>query len=219
MKMLINFSLLVRLWFQTEIDRLAQFLERKFALHIDVFCEDEMPDYVQQDCGVEAGGIIALGFILKGTHVGENDTERLSNLEDSEWWNAGLEGSPQTHWVIHNTRGSKAAGTPVEEEGFGLDSVERNGDDQEISGEALGIVDNRDFWAGANKRKGWGVVTISKGVGNERIGLYHPDASVYADIIIDQSIKSRLRWGFNIKLSTDLTPALPFHAPSSVFTP
>jgi hypothetical protein len=198
---------------------LAGFLERKFALHIDVFCADDVPPHVQQGCGVELGGIVAVGIILSGTHVGENDTEKRANLEDADWWTNGENESPQTHWVILPTRGSKAAGTPVEGEGFGLQSVERIGDDQEINFEALGITDNRDFWAGVNKRQSWGFVSISKGISNTRIGRYYEDTSIYSDELIEQSIKSRLRWAVNVKLSTDLTPALPFTAPSSVFTP
>ena len=204
--------------FQKQIDWLAKFLEKKFTLHADTFCADEMPDYVQKQCGRELGGIVALGFILRGTHVGENDTEKRSNLEDAGWWQSGLDASPQTHFVVQRTRGSKAAGTPVEEEGFGLDSVERTGDDQEIVFEALGVADNRDFWAGANKRQ-WDIVTISKGEGTNRIGLFYEDCSVYADIIVDQSTKSILRWSGSVKLSTDLTPAMPFDAPASIFTP
>lgn len=185
----------------------------------DIFCEEDTPDYVQQDCGVELGGVVALGFIKPGTSVGENDTERQTNLESATWWTDGEDASPQSHWTVLNTRGSKAAGTPVEEEGYGLNSVERTGDDQEIVFEALGVVDNRDFWASVNKRTGWGFVTISRGSGSELIGLYYDDVSVYADITIEQSIKSRMRFSGSAKLSTDMTPALPFTPPNSVFNP
>lgn len=201
------------------MDWLARLLERKFTLHADVFCEDDLPAYVLQDCGVELGGIVAVGLIMSGTHVGENDTERRSNLESAAWWEAGEEASPQTHWIVLDTRGSKAAGTPTEEEGFGLVPTERTGDDQEVVFEVQGYADNRDFWAGVNKRRSWDFVTVSKGVGNSRIGAYYQDASIYADLLIEQSIKTRLRWAVSAKLSTDLTPALPFTAPASVFTP
>lgn len=185
----------------------------------DIFCTDDLPDYVQQECGVELGGIVALGFIDPDTAVGDNDTEKATNLEDATYWTDGESASPQTHWIVLNTRGSKAAGTPVEEDGYGLNSVERTGDDQEIVFEALGVVDNRDFWAGVNKRTGWKFVTISRGSGSSLIGLYYEDVSVYADITIEQSIKSRMRISGSAKLSTDMTPALPFTPPNSVFNP
>lgn len=185
----------------------------------DIFCSTDVPDYVQQDCGRELGGVVAIGLIDPDKHVGVNDTERVTNLEDATWWTDGEAASPQTNWVVLNTRGSKATGTPVEEEGYGLNSVERTGDDQEIVFEALGVKDNRDFWAGVNKRSGWGFVTISKGSGSELIGLYFNDVSVYADILIEQSIKSRMRISGSAKLSTDMTPGLPFTPPNSVFNP
>lgn len=206
-------------WFQNEMDRLANFLEKKFTLHADIFCDEEVPDYVQQECGVESGGIIAIGLILSGTHVGENDTERLSNLESASWWENGLDESPQTHWVVLNTRGSKAAGTPTEEEGYGLNVNERTGDTQEIVFEALGFADNRDFWSMVNKRRNWGFVTVSKGTGDQRLGIYYPNASIYSDVVIDQAVNSRIRISGSASISTDMTPGLPFHAPSSVFTP
>lgn len=197
-----------------------RWMERQFTLQVDVFCDEAVPEYIQQDCGLESGGIVAIGLILPGTWVGENDTERRTNLEDSTWWDAGFNESPQTHWLILNTRGSKAAGTPVEEDGYGLNSTETTGDDQEIVFEALGVLDNRDFWAGVNKRPGWGFVTVSKGTGVAgRIGHYFADANVYADVVIDQSVKSRIRISGRAKMSTDLTPGLPFTAPASIFTP
>lgn len=185
----------------------------------DIFCETEIPDYQQQECGVENGGVIALGLIDPDVWVGENDTERLSKLELESWWTTGETASPQTHWVVLNTRGSKAAGTPVEEDGFGLNSTERTGDDQELVFEALGVLANRDFWAGVNKRTNWGLVYINKGSGGNLIGHYASDVSIYADTVIDQSIKSRIRISGSAKWSTAMTPSLPFTAPTSVFTP
>src|SRR5690606_34493169 len=128
------------------VSRLANWLEKTFCHHIDVFCEEEVPEYVQQDCGVENGGIVAIGLILSSTYVGEdgNDTEKRTNLESSTWWEDAINASPQGAWVVLQTRGSKAAGTPVEEEGFGLNSVERTGDDQEIVFEALGFLDRSE---------------------------------------------------------------------------
>ena len=184
----------------------------------DVFCIDELPDYVQLSCGVELGGIIAVGLILNSVDVGDTDIEKVSNLEGELFWYLGENSTPQTNWIILNTRGSKPVGTPIENDGYGLNSIERTGDDQEIIFDAIGIVDNRDFWAGVNKRKSWKLVTVSKGSGGNFIGLYFENVSIYADVTIDQSIKSRMRISVSAKFSTDMTPGLPFTAPRSIFT-
>lgn len=196
-------------------------IREAYKVFADLFCDEDQPDWVQAECGTELGGIIAIGLIKKGTHVGANDTERVTNLEDETWWADGIAASPQEMWAIKDTRGSKAAGTPVEEEGFGLQSIIRTGDDKELAFEALNLKDNRDFVAAANRRIGWGLVYVTAGVDSATGGyraFYAPNTSLYMDDLIEQSIKSRARWAGSVKWSTDMTPSLPFIAPASIFT-
>ena len=187
----------------------------------DIFCDEEQPDYVQSECGSELGGIIAIGLIKYGTTIGENDTEKIANLSDETWWSDRMGDSPATAWVIKDTRGNKPAGTPTEEEGFGLNVVERTGDDKELPFEALGVMNNRDFVAATNRRRGWGLVYVTAGRDTTTGGyeaFYAPNTSVYMDDLIEQSIKTRKRWAGNAKWSSDMTPSLPFIAPASIFT-
>lgn len=183
----------------------------------DLFCESSIPDYQQQECGVELGGVIAIGIIDPSEEI---DTDNVTGtLEDESWWNNRINASPSTAWVVKNTRGSKAAGTPVEEEGFGLVSMERTGDDKELTGESLWVVLNRDFWAKVNRTRNLGFVyvTATKDENGNYVAFYAPNTSIYGDTVIEQSIKSRMRTSFNAKWSTALTPDLPFSAPASVF--
>lgn len=189
-------------------------------LRADLFCDEDQPDWVQFECGSELGGVIAIGLIKPGVDVGDDDAERVDNLEDETFWSTGIGASPQTMWVIKDTRGSKAAGTPVEEEGFGLIPTERTGDDKELIFEALGLMENRDFVAATNKRRGWGLVYVTAGKDSSTGGyqaFYAPNVSVYMDDLIEQSIKTRKRWSGSGKWSTDMTPSLPFIAPASIF--
>lgn len=184
----------------------------------DTFCLSSTPDYIQQGCGSEKGGIIALGFIEPGVEIDEDDLS--ATLEDANWWIGNINTSPSSRFVVLNTRGTKAAGTPVEEDGYGLNIVERTGDDKELTFEALGVIDNRNFWASINKRRGWGFVYITSGTnedGNYN-AFYAPNVSVYADEAIDQPINSRIRWSGSAKWSTDLTPSKPFAFPAEVIT-
>ena len=186
----------------------------------DLFCDEDQPDYQQLECGSELGGVVAIGLIKPGTVVGDNDTEKVVNLEDETWWSDGAGSSPQTHWVIKDTRGNLPSGTPTEEEGFGLIPTERTGDDRELTFEALNVMDNRDFVAAVNKRRGWGFVYVT--AGRDATGgyqaFYVADVSVYMSDMIEQSIKTRKRWSGSAKWSTDMTPGLPFLAPASIFT-
>src|SRR5690348_1482082 len=103
----------------------------------DLFCLDSTPDYVQQGCGSELGGIIAVGFIEPSVVIDEDNV--TATLESADWWTGNVQTSPSSRFVVLNTRGSKAAGTPVEEDGFGLVPVERTGDDKELPFSALGV--------------------------------------------------------------------------------
>lgn len=187
----------------------------------DIFCDEDQPDWVQLECGTELGGVVAVGFIKPSVDLGATDAAIITNLEDETWWADRIADSPQTAWVIKDTRGSKPAGTPTEEEGFGLVPTERTGDDQELIFEAQGIMQNRDFVAALNKRRGWGIVYVTAGKDSDTGGyeaFYAPNASVYVDMLIEQSIKTRKRWSGSAKWSTDMTPSLPFIAPASIFT-
>jgi len=195
-------------------------LREAYKVFADLFCTEDQPDWVQFECGSELGGVIAIGLIKPTVDVGADDAAIIANLEEETFWSTGIGASPQTMWVIKDTRGSKAAGTPVEEEGFGLVSTERTGDDKELLFEALGLMQNRDFVAAVNKKRGWGLVYVT--AGKDSTGgyqaFYAPNVSVYMDDLIEQSIKTRKRWSGSAKWSTDMTPSLPFIAPADIFT-
>lgn len=184
----------------------------------DLFCVDEQPEHVQLECGTELGGIVALGFILPSVDVDVDDLE--NNLEDPAWWTERINSdSPQSAFLVLNTRGSKAAGTPTEEEGYGLIATERTGSDHELTAESPGVMENRNFWAAVNQRRNWKMVYLTAGQdadGNHE-AFYVENVSVFADELIEQSIKSRKRYSISAKWSTALRPAVPFYAPASVF--
>lgn len=183
----------------------------------DLFCESSIPDYQQRECGAELGGVIAIGIIDEDEDI--NTENVTATLESASWWDNRVNASPSTVWVVKNTRGSKAAGTPTEEEGFGLVAMERTGDDNELNVEALWVMDNRNFWAKINRTRNLGLVyvTAGKDENGDYNAFYASSTSIYASPVIDQSIKSRIRYAVNAKWSSALTPDLPFSAPASVF--
>lgn len=186
--------------------------------NVDVFCESDVPDYQQAECGIENGGLIAVGLILPSVDVGDDDTAKIANLEDETWWSDGAGASPQTHWYILDTRGSKAAATFTEEEGFGLNSTEVTGADESWVFESLNVGDNRDFVAGVNKRRKWNAVFVTAAAKDSGyLAWYQENVNFRGSLLLEQSIKSRQRWSWEARASTDTTPALPFTAPSSIF--
>jgi hypothetical protein len=167
-----------------------------------VFCQRDLPDFVQKECGTELGGIIAIALIDRDQNPSKIDLQTLS------FWVTKTSASPQKYWVITDTRGSYPGGTPTEEEGYGKVSTIRTGADHEANIEVRGIDSNRDFWAIVNQTDKWNVVFITNG----EQGLYFEDVSVYAKIVVDQNIKTTVRWSVNFKWSDDMSNPLIFDA-------
>jgi len=186
---------------------------------MDIFCDQSQPEYVQLDCGSELGGIIAIGLIKPAYVIGTTETLIAAQLSIASFWTTAKNASPQYAWTVLDTRGEKPAGTPTEEEGFGLNPTERTGDDNELTFDALGIMSNRDFWAIANKKRNWQMVYVTAGKnssGNYE-AFYVDNVSLYVSEVIQRSVKSRKMWTGSAKWSTAMTPALSFFAPASIF--
>ena len=173
----------------------------------DIFCTTNMPDYIAQDCGIERAGVVGVGLV----DISEAPTQ--SNLEDAAYWTSELAASPQTHFVIQNTRGEYNGGTPVEEEGFGEESTQITGADHEMMFEVEGLADNRDFWEGANRRK-WFMAVVTNG------GLLYwvpVPVTLYAKIANPRSIKSGAFWQVSCKWQSYDNPYV-YTAPTGIFS-
>jgi hypothetical protein len=167
-----------------------------------IFCPQAVPDFVQLECGTELGGIVAIALVDKSQSPTKTDLQTLS------FWNQKVNASPAKYFVIKDTRGSYAGGSPVEEEGYGKSPTIRTGADHEATVEVRGILNNRTFWAIVNQTDKWNVVFITNG----SIGHYAEDVSVYAKNVIDQSIKSTERTSVSFKWSDDMSNPLVFDA-------
>jgi hypothetical protein len=174
------------------------------------FCDVSVPDFVQLECGTELGGIVAIALI------DANQSPSKIDLQTKSFWQSKLAASPQKYWVIKDTRGQYPGGTPVEEEGYGKTPTVRTGADHEATLEVRGVEDNRSFWATVNQTAKWNVVFITNG----DLGFYIENASVFAKMVIDQSIKSSIRMSVSVKWSDDMSNPLPFEAEplSTIFT-
>lgn len=184
----------------------------------DIFCDVTQPAYVQLECGAELAGIVALAFIDPDTEV---DTDNLAaSLELASWWTGLVDSSPAAAWLVLNTRGERNPGTPTEEDGFGLVPTERTGDDNELTFDATGVMNNRNFWAAINQKRNWKLVYLTAGRdedGNFE-AFYVENVSVYVSNNTPRSIKARKFYTGSAKWSTSMTPDLPFFAPASIFT-
>lgn len=155
----------------------------------EVFCEIEIPEYVAKECGIERAGIIAIGLI----DTDENPSN--DNLEALSWWNARLNASPAQSFLVEQTRGEYQGGTPTEEEGFGTEATQVTGADHAANVEVEGLLDNRDFWEGVNRKK-WKVALFT----NAGLILFVENpVTIYAKIMNPKNIKSAAFWSVQLK--------------------
>ena len=70
------------------------------------------------------------------------------------------------------------------------------------------------------QKRNWQLVfgTAGKDEDGNYNAFYVKDVSIYASELIEQSIKSRIRYSGSAKWSTAMVPALPFSFPASVIT-
>lgn len=190
-----------------------------FQRAVDIFCEENTPDYVQAVCGIETGGIPFIAIVDVSVTL---DRDNLTaTLEDASWWTTNIAASPSNRFVALNTRGSKPKGTPTEEPGFGFLSVINNGDERTVTFEAIGAVENERFWSSINRKPAHQFIygtTTKDSDGNYLAYLSSADASIYADVVIDQDVKSRIRIAGDAKWAGDGSLDTPFSFPASVIT-
>jgi hypothetical protein len=183
---------------------------------VDIFCDEDVPDYIQSECGTETGGVPFIAIIKVSEAIDEDNL--AATVENETWWMDNINGSPSTVQVVLNTRGSKPLGTPTEEPGFGFLSVIRNGDERTLDFEAIGAIANTEFWSKVNRKSSHRFVygTTTKDSDGNYVAFLANNASIYADVVIDQDVKSRLRIGGNAKWATDGTLDIPFSFPIEV---
>lgn len=172
----------------------------------DAFCSIEIPDYVQKECGIERAGIVAIGLI----DTDQNPTN--DNLSSKTYWTAQLAASPPTHFKILQTRGEYPGGSPTEEDGFGRESTQVTGADHEATVEVEGLLDNRDFWEGVNRKK-WKVAFVTNG---DLIIYVDTPVTVYSKINNPRSIKSGAFWMVSFKWQSYDNPQV-VEAPADIF--
>ena len=173
----------------------------------DAFCEVDVPSYVQKECGIERAGIIAIGLIDKDAGFNNSDLESLT------WWNNKLDDSPALWFLIRQTRGEYPGGTPTEEEGFGTEATQVTGADHNANIEVEGLLDNRDFWEGVNRKK-WQVVLFT----NAGFMLYiSTPTTVYAKINNPKSIKAGAFWMVSLKWQ-DISNPVVLETPDGLLT-
>jgi hypothetical protein len=138
-----------------------------------------MEDFQVKACGIDFSGIIQVGLIDPSLSPTDSD------LQSTTWWESQQQASPQTAFLIKNTRGEMPAGSVTTQEGFGTAETQVTGATRTATIEYEGMKENYDATEGANRRE-WKVVLFTYG------GLMYyvqTKASFFATPIVDRDKK------------------------------
>jgi hypothetical protein len=184
---------------------------------VDLFCDPNIPDYIQARCGTQTGGVPF--FAIVDTSVALDRDDLSATLELESWWTSNINVSPSNRHVVLNSRGSKPKGTPNEEPGFGFLSVINNGVERTLTFETIEVVENERFWSAVNKKLSHQFIygtTTKDDAGNYLAYLSANEASISADVVIDQDVKSRIRIAGDAKWTSDGSLDTAFSFPASL---
>lgn len=191
------------------------------VFRVDECISIEAPDYQQSECGTETAGVVSVGHLKPGSNIdtdADTDEEKISLLESEVFWSNGIGASPQELFVIKNTRGSKGEDSYTEEDGFGLNSTETTGADEEWLYRSLNVKDNGPFVKAINARRTWHQVFVtSKRVDGGYLAWFRENVNTKGSLVVPESTKERQTWSWRARASHDGTPPLAFIAPASIF--
>ncbi len=159
----------------------------------DVFCFDNnIPDYVAKECGMERAGIIGIALFDKS----QNPTDaQLQDVAALTYWNSTQSTSPRYVHIIKSTRGEYTGGAPVEEDGFGIEDKQITDAEHTSNIEVEGLLDNWTFWETVNRRK-WKVALLTNA--GFLLWINRP-VTVYAKINNPKNIKANAFWMIALK--------------------
>lgn len=182
----------------------------------DIFCDSDVSEYTQVDCGIDQAGIVAEAFVdinaASAQFEGLDDDEIKTLLETEQFWTDMLAESPVTTFIATKTRGEYPGGTPTEEDGFGRESTQVTGATHEATTEFEGLTQNRNFVEGINRRKWYSCFVTN---GDKGIFVRNP-VTVYGKLNVPRGITTAAFWSVTHKWQEYSNPIV-FDIPSGIF--
>jgi hypothetical protein len=173
----------------------------------ELFCGVDDSTFTQKDCGIDLGGIVAIGFLDQDT-----PSPSETDLETTSYWTTKTATSPPTAFIVQDTRGEYSGGSAVEGEGFGKTGSQMQGQEHEVTVEVEGMKDNRNFWEDKLRRK-YKFAFVTAGD-----DLYYVDTpvTIHATPTIARDVNEGVFWTVTIKWSSLSNPYIS-DKPDDVF--
>lgn len=166
------------------------------------FCEVDIDDYNNRNCGIDFAGIVGLGLI------DQFETPTNEQLQDIQFWFANLDS--EKYFVIRNTRGEYNGSELIEEED--LIGTRVVGANHNAVIDSTALLENCDFWNEVIKKQ-WKFVMITSG------GLmYYVDkpTSIYTKVNNVRSTKAQAYYQSELKWHDFSNPVI-LEAPEGLF--
>lgn len=170
-----------------------------------IFCDEELPEYITRECGVDFAGVVGIGLI----HIDEDP--EVSDLSDPDFWNGVTSEDKPKYFVIRNTRGEYSPPEETTEED--LVGYLVTGASHSAVIEVPDIQGNRDFWDYVSLRN-WRLCIVT---GGGLLYYIRIPVSFYAKIVNKRSVKSEVFFNVQMKWQ-DLSIPLIVDAPEGIFS-
>ena len=154
-------------------------------------CRSQIPEYIEPDCSLESGRVVALSFIHKDIHAAiYADPSIAGNWVDGAY--------ASDLFVFQEVRGSFDGGSPVDVPGVGNQDVRTINVDRSMTITIPGVKGNEGFWDEMVKTGNYRVAAVVGGA-YDLLFINNVDTSIVAVPVVEEGLDSAVNWTVTIK--------------------
>lgn len=173
---------------------------------MSLYCNDPVPDIVQDFCANEKSRVTAIALI-------RTDNTTLSGYTTAAEWNNGV--SNGSIIIIKNVRGDKPKSTATKLPGFGLQKEFTSGRDFSLNYAHPDVIGNEDFYDALNFNNSYKVAFHTAGgkiwIAGDGV------ANIDADFVVPEDLNNIIVWNSTLTWTNQTMPKA-YTAPAGVFT-
>lgn len=171
-------------------------------------CRPNIPEFVEAECSLETGRVVALAFIHKDIHAAiYADPSNASNWVDGDY--------AQDLFIFQEVRGSYSGGSPTTINGLGSQSTRTINAEHTLTVFLESVKGNEDFWNEIVKSNDYRVAFV---VGGDYNLLYinNVDCDIYGTAPVEEGLDTQVGWNATVTWR-DLNNPKTSNVPTGIF--
>lgn len=168
----------------------------------------QIPEFIEQECNLESGRVVALAFFHKD--IASSIYDDPSNA--AVWVDGDY---AQDLYVFQEVRGSYSGGSPTEINGVGSQSTRPINAEHTLTVFVEGVKGNEDFWNEIVKSNDYRVAFVVGGDYN-LLMLNNVDTSIYGTPVVEEGLDTQVGWNATVKWR-DLNNPKTSNVPTGIF--